>query len=214
MVMADQVWDTEEVLAFVHDVRPWKDLDDAERAEWVRRFKYVRDHVMSPGGTPWTNVRLAALFGITEGAIRKRFQVADLQERGEEIVPRGESTSRIDRAVTTIRSNPELVERLIDDPLVRNAIETTIEQRRYEESDPAPAPRIRNDVTSRYDIKGAVNRIAVALAAERNGDWKPDAFDEALLYFLGRILAERIAAPDMTDTLVAEAENFLRAQVG
>jgi hypothetical protein len=66
-------WDTEEVLAFVHDVRPWRDLDDGERAEWCRRVKHVRDNVTDSDGGRWTNARLAAMFGLAQRGLEQRF---------------------------------------------------------------------------------------------------------------------------------------------
>jgi hypothetical protein len=72
-------WDTEQVLAFVYDVRPWRDLDDGEKAEWVRRVKHVRDNVTTDGQR-WTTARLAALFGLKERGLEQRFTTSEAQD--------------------------------------------------------------------------------------------------------------------------------------
>ncbi len=69
---AQKQWDTEEVLAFVHDVRPWRELADSEKADWVRRVRWVRDNVTT-GGDRWTLDRLALLFGLTPKGLDSRF---------------------------------------------------------------------------------------------------------------------------------------------
>jgi hypothetical protein len=110
MSMTRPHWDTEEVLAFVHDVRPWRDLDDAERAEWCRRVKHVRDNVTDADGKAWTNARLATMFGLAEGGLRRRFTdiaAAQRANQGATGQPVPGPSYEANRARATMR-NPKL----------------------------------------------------------------------------------------------------------
>jgi hypothetical protein len=68
--MQDQ-WDTEQVLAFVHDVRSWRELDAGERLEWCRRVAWVLDNVTT-AGVRWTQRTLAPVLGVGQSALSER----------------------------------------------------------------------------------------------------------------------------------------------
>lgn len=85
-----ETWDTEQVLAYVHDVKPWKQLSDREKIEWCRRVKYVRDNVTTDGAK-WTNEKLAGLFGLEVASLKSRFARSEaISKSGDHIQPRKE----------------------------------------------------------------------------------------------------------------------------
>ena len=76
-----ETWDTEQVLAYVYDVKPWRELEADEQAEWCRRVKYIRDNVTTDGER-WTNERLAGLFGIARRSLVDRFTTSERRSGG------------------------------------------------------------------------------------------------------------------------------------
>lgn len=117
-----QTWDTEQVLAFVYDVRPWRDLDDIEKAVWCQRVKYVRDNVADPDGRPWINERLSGLFGITKGGLEKRFAWSKAEKGTTSAGPLPNRKASIRSAKSALRAHPELAADLVNDPQVRKSV--------------------------------------------------------------------------------------------
>ena len=192
-------WDTEEVLAFVHDVRPWRDLSDAERAEWCRRVKHVRDNVVTPDGERWTNAKLAGLFGLAEAGLEKRFRRSEQDTPPTDPVGRS-SGQKVGDAKRAFR-DPDLTADVLSDPEVRKAVtdaigsdpEWTSDVVRSRQ-DAAGTPKAQPRQRSRdYDklVDRAVNDLMRAIAAESSGTWTPNTLSEALLYFLGQKLGDR-----------------------
>lgn len=128
-------WDTEEVLAFVHDVRPWRDLSDAERAEWCRRVKHVRDNVVDANGERWTTLKLAELFGLDDSSLYLRFRRSEDVSAPE----RAEPNSRVGRAANTLK-NPDSARDILADPEVRQSVRKALDTHYQESPKPVAAP--------------------------------------------------------------------------
>lgn len=127
-VMAKQEWETEEVLAFVYDVRPWRDLDDAERAEWCRRVKHVRDTITTDGKA-WTNERLAGLFGLALGSLRNRLR----RSGGHEDAPRANDVKAKQRAASefkraSVTDKVAIIKEALQDDLLLAAVQSDVER--------------------------------------------------------------------------------------
>ncbi len=120
-----EMWDTEQVLAFVYEVRSWRDLDDDERAEWCQRVKWVRSNVTTDG-QKWTTKRLAGLFGIMPESLNSRFSRSASQNGGASATVEANREASIRSARSAIRKRPELAASLLVDPGVKSAIATAI----------------------------------------------------------------------------------------
>ena len=120
-------WDTEEVLAFVHDVRPWRELSDTERVEWVRRVKHVRDNVTTDG-TKWTNERLAGLFGFARRTLQERLSSPERIKGGGDPKPRsggqqsGDARRFFNNPVVTGERKAEVVADALTDDYVAEQV--------------------------------------------------------------------------------------------
>lgn len=192
-------WDTEEVLAFVHDVRPWRDLSADERAEWCRRVKHVRDEVIDADGERWTNERLASLFGIAHRTLQERFTRSERVSGTQDPVGRS-SGQKVGDAKRAFR-DPDLTADVLSDPDVRESVTKAIASNPEWTSDvvrsrqdASGTPKAQPRQTGRDDDKivdRAVNDIIVSLVREANGKWTPNDLSEALLHFLGQKLGDR-----------------------
>lgn len=70
--MTDQVSHVEEVLAFVHDTKTWRDMETEERLEWCRRVALVLDDLTNDRFGAWTQTALAPVLGISRQAVGDR----------------------------------------------------------------------------------------------------------------------------------------------
>lgn len=179
-------WEQEDVLAFVYDVRPWREFDDAERAEWCRRVKYVRDNVTTDGKA-WTMSRLAGLFGLAQRGLQERFARSE-GDKGyvaseANKLPR-RARAEFNRAPVEVRA--EIVAAAMDDAEVSAAVHKLREARRHDEfvmpmDPPALTARTRaNSLMSDIDRDTATLASTVAeggysaAAREELEEWAAD----------------------------------------
>lgn len=134
--MSSASWDAEQVLAFVHDTKPYAEMDDAERTEWCRRVKHVRD--TSDG--VWTTERLAGLFGLTLHSLKSRFSRSAGVSGGGGPAGKPESARKLKPAIRN--STPqEVAAAIIELPREHQAqIMRTVEQQSARGPRPAPTP--------------------------------------------------------------------------
>lgn len=196
-------WDTEEVLAFVYDVKAWKQFDDAEKIEWCRRVKYIRDNVVTEA-KPWTNERLAGLFGLAVASLKSRFTRSEaISANGDHVVGR-KPHQQVSDARRALR-NPD-IEGLVKADLVADAL-----------TDPEVAAAVARRIANDPDLVRLVNQ-GTALNVERRHSHHvvPDHeaainLDSAWQGWLNRINAiliagARLASESQGSTLNAQSE--------
>lgn len=70
--MTDTASHVEEVLAFVHDTKTWRDMETEERLEWCRRVALVLDGSTNERFGEWTQQGLAVILGVSATTLRDR----------------------------------------------------------------------------------------------------------------------------------------------
>lgn len=168
-----ETWDTEQVLAYVHDVRPWKQLSDREKVEWCRRVKYVRGNVTTDGQR-WTNEKLAGLFGIAKRGLEERFTRSEaISASRDHVEPRREVQRKSDarRYLTDPDIDQEqkaevVAEAVVNDPELMAAINRA-QAEKVEERRGLTAQRKASDPLGRkfgerialHDLQAEVNKF-------------------------------------------------------
>lgn len=132
--MHREEWDTEEVLAFVHDVKPWRDRSDQERVEWCRRVNHILNNVVTDRKN-WSQTSLAPLLGVSRQVLGERLSWSQAYlagDRGKVVKPRsaGEQTGDARRAFRNPDIDPEvkaeLVAEAMSDPFVASVVASLI----------------------------------------------------------------------------------------